>query len=416
MIEAVIEPENMALAYRKVVSNKGAAGVDGMEVQELKSYLQQHWGKLRAALLEGNYKPQAVRSVEIPKSNGGVRKLGIPTVVDRLIQQALLQILAPVFEPQFSEYNYGYRPGRSALDAVKRARQHIAEGYRWVVDIDIENFFDRVNHDILMSRIAAKVPDRRVLKLLRLYLQSGILQDGVVQPRQEGTPQGSPLSPLLSNILLDDLDKELERRGHRFCRYADDCNIYVQSEQAAERVKASISRWLWKKLRLRVNEAKSAVERPWRRKFLGYSFTMERRTRLKVAPCSIRKLTTSIKQRLRGSASLSKLIKDLRPRLQGWFNYFRYAEVSGVFEQLDGWIRRRLRLKLWRQWKRPHTRRKKLMRYGLEQQQATASAFNGRGAWWNSGAAHMNRATPKSFFQQLGLLSLHDQYRLFHAS
>jgi RNA-directed DNA polymerase len=416
MIEAMIERENMLMAYQRVVQNKGAAGIDGMRVEELGQYLQEHWVSIRIALLEGRYKPQAVRSVEIPKPSGGMRKLGIPTVVDRLIQQALLQVLSPVFEPEFSNYSYGYRPGRSATDAVRQAQQYIGCGNRWVVDIDIETFFDRVNHDILMSRVAAKVTDKRVLKLLRLYLQSGVLQDGLVQPRQQGTPQGSPLSPLLSNILLDDLDKELERRGHHFCRYADDCNMYVQSQQAGLRVKDSISRWLWKKLRLRVNESKSAVDRPWRRKFLGYTVTAERQTRLRVAAASLRKLQTSIRQRLRRSASLAHLIEDLRPRLRGWLNYFRHAEVSGVFEQLDSWIRRRLRLKLWRQWKRPRTRLKMLIRHGLKPQRAASSAYNGRGPWWNSGASHMNLALPKCFFEQRGLLSLLDQYRLFQPS
>ena len=416
MIEAVIERENMLAAYQRVMSNKGAAGVDGMSVGELQKYLQEHWSKLRGELVAGTYKPKAVRSVAIPKTGGGVRKLGIPTVVDRLIQQALLQILSPLFEVEFSEHSYGYRPGRSAHQAIQQARQYVASGNSWVVDIDLENFFDEVNHDMLMSRIRRKVSDKRVLKLLWRYLQSGILQQGVVQTRQQGTPQGSPLSPLLSNILLDDLDRELQRRGHQFCRYADDCNIYVQSEQAGLRVKDSISRWLWKKLRLRLNEAKSAVDRPWRRKFLGYRVSAGRQTRLKVSPESVQKLKTSIRQRLQRSASLVQLIEGLRPRLRGWLNYFRHAEVSGVFEQLDNWIRRRLRLKLWRQWKRPHTRRKMLMRYGLNQQRASVSAYNGRGPWWNSGASHMNQALPKRFFQQLGLFSLLDHYRLFQPS
>jgi RNA-directed DNA polymerase len=339
----------------------------------------------------------------------GMRQLGIPTVLDRFIQQALHQVMQPLFELEFSEHSYGFRPGRSAHQAVQQAQAYVAEGRRWVVDLDLENFFDRVNHDILMSRIARKVRDKRVLKLVRRYLQSGTLEGGLVEQRTMGTPQGGPLSPLLSNILLDDLDKELERRGHAFCRYADDCNIYVRTRRSGERVMESVTRFLEKRLRLKVNHDKSAVDRPWKRKFLGYSMTFHLEPRLKAALESVKRLRGKLKALFRQGRgrNLGRFVReDLTPLLRGWVNYFRLAEVKGVFEKLDQWIRRRLRCIRWRQWERVYTRARNLMRLGLDEERAWRSATNGRGPWWNSGASHMNHALPRKF-------SLLEQHRRF---
>jgi RNA-directed DNA polymerase len=413
LMEAVVGGENMIKALRRVESNQGAAGVDGMPVTGLRAYLKQHWPSIKEQLLEGRYEPAAVRSVEIPKPGGrGVRVLGIPTVADRLIQQGLHQVLQPLFEPQFSEFSFGFRPGRSAHQAVRQARAYVAEGRRWVVDVDLEKFFDRVNHDILMSRVARKIRDKRVLGLIRRYLKAGIMAEGLVKPRSEGTPQGGPLSPLLSNILLDELDRELERRGHRFCRYADDANIYVGTRRSGQRVMMSVTRFLEKRLKLRVNREKSAVDRPWRRKFLGYTLSWHQKPRLKVAAESVKRL----KEKLRGiirnhrSVNLKHLAQEqLTPLLRGWINYFQLTETRGVVEELDQWLRRQLRCSQWRQWKRAFTRAKHLMRLGLREQQAWRSATNGRGPWWNAGAVHMNLALPKKHFDALGLVSLLDQ-------
>jgi group II intron reverse transcriptase/maturase len=323
-----------------------------------------------------------------------------------------------MFDSSFSESSYGFRRGRSAHHAVEKAREHVSEGYRWVVDIDLEKYFDRVNHDILMARIARKVKDKRVLRLLRRYLTAGILTDGLETTRSEGTPQGSPLSPLLSNILLDDLDKELERRGHRFCRYADDCNIYVKSMRAGERVMASITGYLERKLKLKVNATKSTVGRPWKLKFLGYSMTSEQRPRLKVSERSIKRLKSTLKiifSRGRGR-NIAKIIEELNPVLRGWIHYFKLAEVKDIFEELDGWIRRKLRCILWRQWKRTYTRVKKLMKRGLTETRSWQSATNGRGPWWNAGASHMNEAFKKSHFDKMGLVALLDTIRKIRKS
>jgi RNA-directed DNA polymerase len=412
MMEAVVERENMIAALRRVEANKGSAGVDEMTVDSLRPYLQRHWPRVKEQLLAGCYRPSPVRRVDIPKPNGkGMRQLGIPTVLDRLIQQALHQVMQPVFDGDFSESSYGFRPGRSAHHAVLAARVHVVSGHRWVVDIDLEKFFDRVNHDVLMSRVARRVKDKRVLGLIRRYLQAGVMAGGVVSQRIEGTAQGGPLSPLLSNILLDDLDEELERRGHAFCRYADDCNIYVQSKRAGERVLVSVTRFLAKRLKLKVNQAKSAVDRPWNRKFLGYSMTFHRQPRLKVAPASVKRFKSKLKTLFRAGRgrNLARFIAELSPLLRGWVNYFRLAEVKGVFEALDGWIRRKLRCILWRQWKRSVTRAKNLMRRGLDEVRAWTSATNGRGPWWNSGASHMHACYPKCYFDRLGLVSLLNQ-------
>lgn len=414
-MEAVVERSNLWLAYRRVVGNKGAAGVDGLTVTEFKDWLTVHWPSVKAALLSGRYMPQAVRAVDIPKPQGGTRTLGIPTVLDRLIQQALLQILQPLFESGFSESSYGYRPGRSASQAVQAAQRYVREGRRWVVDLDLERFFDSVNHDILMSRVQRKVEDRRVLKLIRRYLEAGLMRDGVVQWRGEGTPQGGPLSPLLSNILLTDLDRELERRGHAFCRYADDCNIYVRSEAAARHALENVTAFLESRLKLKVNRAKSAVARPWERKFLGYSLTWHRDARVRIADSSLKRLRGAIREQMRAGRgrSLAATVATLNPVLRGWMAYFRLTEVKGVLQELDGWLRRRLRCLLWRHGKRVHAHARMLMKRGLTEERAWRSATNGRGAWWNAGASHMHAAFPKAFFDSLGLVSLVDAHQRF---
>ena len=410
LMEAVVERQNMINALKRVKSNKGVAGVDGMSISDLDAYLKTHWANIKEQLLDGSYQPQPVLGVEIPKPNGGVRQLGIPTVIDRLIQQAIQQVLSPIFDPTFSESSYGFRPGRSAHQAVLAAQEYVNSGRSWVVDIDLEKFFDRVNHDILMSRLARKIKDKRLLRLIRKYLQSGMMQDGIASQRVEGTPQGSPLSPLLSNIMLDDLDKELEKRGHKFCRYADDCNIYVGSQAAGERVLERITRFLERKLRLTVNRTKSAVDRPWKRRFLGYSMTGEKTARLKPSPMNVQRLKGSIREIIRRGRGrrIDRVVDELSLKLRGWGNYFKLSEVKAVFEDLDGWIRRKLRNMVWRQWKKPQTRYRELKSRGISEDLARRTALGGHGAWVASGTKAMNFAFPKKFFDNLGLVSLLD--------
>jgi RNA-directed DNA polymerase len=410
-MEDVLRRENMWRAYRRVVGNKGAPGIDGVTVEDLKSLLQTRWEAIRQELLDGTYEPAPVRKVEIAKPNGGTRTLGIPTVLDRLIQQAIYQAIQAWYDVSFSDHSFGFRLGRGTHDAVERAREHVAAGHRWVVDMDLEKFFDRVNHDILMSRLAQRIKDKRILLTIRRYLQAGMMEGGLVSPRVEGAPQGGPLSPLLSNILLDELDKELERRGHHFVRYADDCNIYVQSKRAGERVLTSVERFLRKRLRLTVNREKSAVDRPWNRKFLGYTFTTHYQPKLKIAPQAIKRFKQKLRALFRSGRgrSLRQVMKELKPVIIGWVSYFRKSEVRVAFEELDKWLRRKLRAILWRQWKRPWTRARELQRRGLDKDRAWISATNGRGPWWNAGASHMNQAIPTRWLSQLGLVSIQQE-------
>ena len=408
LMSRVVERDNMQRAYSRVMKNRGAPGVDGMRCEDLKAWLKANWSQVKRALLDGAYRPQAVRRVDIPKPQGGVRTLGVPTVVDRLIQQALHQAMQPLFEPTFSDNSYGFRPGRSAQQAVSKAAQYIRGGKPWVVDMDLEKFFDRVNHDVLMARVARQVQDEKVLRLIRRFLQAGMMANGVETPRYEGTPQGGPLSPLLSNILLTDLDLELEKRQLAFCRYADDCNIYVGSQRAGQRIMEGVKGFLANRLKLTVNEAKSAVARPSMRKFLGYSVTGKQPAKIRIATPSIKRIKEAVRTvciQGRGK-SLLQTIERLNPILRGWMNYFSLTQSRRPIEELDAWVRRRLRCLLWRQWKRPKTRESKMLAFGLDAQRAWKSSVNGRGPWWNAGAKHMIAALPPKFFTQLGLVSL----------
>lgn len=416
LMERLVERKNMRTAYSQVMKNKGAAGIDNMPVEALMPHLKEKWPEIREQLVNGEYMPKPVRRVEIPKPAGGMRQLGIPTVLDRLIQQAIYQILSPIFEPTFSNSSYGFRPGRSAHEAILKAKEYQTEGRKWVVDMDLAKFFDEVNHDKLMSKIAKRVKDKRLLLLIRCYLQAGVMSNGLVTASDKGTPQGGPLSPLLSNIVLDDLDKELERRSHAFCRYADDCNVYVKSKRAGERVLESITSFVEKRLKLKVNRDKSAVTRPHQRKFLGYSVTWHKQPRLRVPKETVKRLRMHLKtifRRGKGRNLQRFITDDINPILRGWINYFRLAEVKTFAEDIDKWIRRRLRLILWKQWKKPWTRRKRLIQAGLAEERAVMSAFNRRGSWWNSGASHMNDAFRKKFFDKLGLVSMLDELYKF---
>ncbi len=407
-MEEMCDRENLKRAWQRVRRNKGGPGVDGMTIDDARGYLREHWPDIRSQLLKGTYQPQPVKRVEIPKPDGGVRKLGVPCVVDRLIQQALLQVLQKRWDPTFSEHSYGFRPGRSAHQAVAQAQRYVAEGYAIVVDLDLEKFFDRVNHDMLMARVAARVADKRVLKLIRAFLKAGVMEDGLVHPVDEGTPQGGPLSPLLSNLVLDDLDKELERRGHHFCRYADDCNIYVRSHRAGERVMASVSRFLTGKLRLKVNEAKSAVAQPEERKFLGFSISNDGSER-RIAPQALKKFKTRIREltrRTRGK-SLLQMIEELRPYLIGWRSYFGFCQTPRVLTNLEAWIRRRLRSYLWRQWQNGRNRFKELRRRGVTKFHAAVAAGSPTGFWRMSGHPAVQKALRNHVFDSLGLPRLH---------
>lgn len=406
LIETMLERENMLRALQAVERNGGAAGIDGRTIQQLRPFLQTHWATIQEQLLTGEYWPRPVRRVDIPKPGGGTRMLGIPTVLDRLLQQAMHQVLSPLWEAEFSPHRDGFRPGRSAAQAIGAAQKHVQSGKRWGVDMDLEKFFERVNHDVLMARVERKVRDRRMLGLIRAYLKSGIMQNGLVEPRNEGTPQGGPLSPLLSNILLDDLDKELEKRGHKFCRYADDCNLYVGSPRAGQRVLTSVGKFLTERLRLKLNPLKSGVDRPWNRKFLGFTLTTERKSRINVAPQTIQRCKDKMRVKFREGRgrNLRAFLEELKPLLRGWARYFSAAQTRQAFGQLDEWIRRKLRCMEWRKWKNRYRRMKRLIALGLERERARASAFNGYGPWWNAGASHMNAALPTSYLRKLGLI------------
>lgn len=408
LMEEVCQPENLRQAYQRVKANKGSAGVDGMTVRQLYGYLSKHWRTVRDQLLSGTYEPKPVKRVEIPKPDGGVRKLGIPTVLDRFVQQAVMQVLQRQWDPTFSEQSYGFRPGRSARQAVEAAQQYQREGYRWVVDMDLEKFFDRVNHDRLMGAISLRVADKRMLKLIRAFLNAGVMENGLVSPSVEGTPQGGPLSPLLSNLVLDELDRELKRRKLRFARYADDCNIYVRSERAGRRVMDSISRFITERLKLKVNQAKSAVARPRDRKFLGFSFTNEKQPRRRIAPKAVTRFKERVREltkRTRG-VSLQETVNKLATYLKGWRGYFGFCETPSVLQSLEGWVRRRLRCFVWKQWRRGRRRVRELTRLGVPLELAVCTAGSALGPWRLSNSKALNRALSPSYFTSIGLPSL----------
>ncbi len=408
LMEEVVEAKNLKKALERVKANKGSPGIDGMTVEQLPGYLGEHWPTHRTELLNGAYRPQAVKRVEIGKPEGGKRQLSIPTVLDRLIQQAVLQVLQGRWDGTFSESSFGFRPGRSAHQAVAAAQKFVAEGRGWVVDIDLEKFFDRVNHDMLMARVARRMADKRLLKLIRAFLNAGAMENGLESPRVEGTPQGGPLSPLLSNLLLDDLDKELEKRGHRFVRYADDCNIYVRSERAGMRVMGSVKSFLTRKLKLKVNEEKSAVAKAGDRKFLGFRFTAGERLKRSIAPQALARFKRRIAQltrRTRG-VSLERMVSQLTPYLTGWRNYFGFCQTPSTLRDLDSWIRRRLRCVVWKQWKRGGTRFTELGRHGVGKDLAAQTAGSPHGPWRISRSPALSFALPNAYFDALRLPKL----------
>ena len=410
LIEEVCERDNLKEALRRVKANKGSAGVDGMPVGDLTDYLKQHWPAIRNRLLNGTYKPKPVRRVNIAKPDGGVRQLGIPTVLDRFIQQAVLQVLQRRWDRTFSRHCYGFRPGRSAHHAVAQAQQYIAEGHGWCVDLDLEKFFDRVNHDKLMGRIAQRVDDARLLKLLRAFLNAGVMENGLVGPSVEGTPQGGPLSPLLSNLVLDDLDRDLERRGLRFVRYADDCNIYVRSERAGHRVMDNVTRFITTQLKLTVNASKSAVARPQARKFLGFTFTAGPEVKRALAPKALDRFKARVRditRRAKG-VSIETTIAELAPYMRGWRNYFGFCETPEALVYLTRWVRLRLRAALWRQWKTPRRRRAALLALGVRPQLATHTAGSGLGPWYLARAKALSVGLSNAYFDSLGLPRLID--------
>jgi RNA-directed DNA polymerase len=408
LMEEVVHSENAKKALKKVLQNKGAAGVDGMTVDKLPEHLKQHWKTIRQQLLNGSYAPQAVKRVDIPKPGGGMRQLGIPTALDRFIQQAMLQVLQKYWDKTFSESSFGFRPGRSAHQAIRQAQKYVGSGLQYVVDIDLEKFFDRVNHDVLMGLIAKRTKDKRVLKTIRAYLNAGIMEDGLVQARDEGTPQGGPLSPILSNVMLDVLDKELERRGHKFVRYADDNNIYVASERAGKRVMQSITSFLTRRLRLKVNTEKSAVDKPQKRKFLGFSFTNGTVPRRRIAPQALSRMKKKVRELTRKTKgqSLEQVAEQLQRYLTGWRGYFSFCETPSILVKLDQWIRRRLRRLIWKQWKRGGRRFVELTKRGVGRDLAARTAGSPHGAWHLSNSPALSIALPNEFFASLGVPTL----------
>jgi group II intron reverse transcriptase/maturase len=405
LLAQALAKANMEAAWKRVKSNRGSAGVDGLSIAETADYLRAHWPRIRESLLDGSYRPLPVRRAQIPKSDGGVRELGIPTVTDRLIQQALLQVLQPRIDPTFSDHSYGFRPGRRAHDAVLDAQRYVQDGYRMVVDVDLEKFFDRVNHDILMDRLARRIEDKAVLRLIRRYLVAGIMDGGVLMARYEGTPQGGPLSPLLANVLLDEVDRELERRGHRFVRYADDCNVYVRSRRAGERVLAGLTK-LYDRLHLKVNEAKTAVAPASRRKFLGYAFWYGPggQVKCRVADKALKAFKQRIRQLTRrsGGRNLSEIAERLRAYMPGWKAYFQLAQTPNVFRGLDEWTRRRLRAVQLKHWRRGTTMYRELKAMGASDEDARKVAANSR-CWWRNSRLRLNRAMPIAYFDRLGI-------------
>jgi len=405
LMEEVVERENCKAALKQVKANKGGPGIDGMTVDELPEHLVEHWPAIREELLNGTYKPQPVKRVEIPKPDGGVRKLGIPTVLDRFIQQAVMQVLQRKWDRTFSEHSYGFRPGRSTHQAVSQAQQYIAEGYRRVVDLDLEKFFDRVNHDKLMGQVAKRITDWRMRKLIRALLNAGVMESGLVSPTVEGTPQGGPLSPLLSNLVLDELDQELERRGHRFVRYADDSNIYVRSERAGKRVMESIVRFITIRLKLKVNSEKSAVAKPQERKFLGFSFTRHAEPKRRIAPKAVERFQERVREitsRTRG-VSFEEVVKELTVYLRGWRGYFGFCQTPSVLKGLEEWVRRRLRSYLWKQWRTGHQRFVELRKRDVGLDLAAQTAASSHGPWRLSASPALSVAFPNAYFDSLGL-------------
>lgn len=412
MMKQLLSRDNLLTALKRVEQNKGSHGVDGMSVKDLREHIKSHWQEIRSSIENGTYQPSPVRRVEIPKPSGGTRLLGIPTVTDRFIQQAIAQVLTPLYDPDFSDHSYGFRPNRRGHDAVRRAKGYIREGYRWVVDLDLEKFFDKVNHDKLMAILAKKVTDKNILKLIRKYLQSGVMINGVVTETMEGTPQGGPLSPLLSNIILDELDKELEKRGHKFVRYADDCNIYVRTRKSGQRVKESLTRYIEDKLKLKVNEEKSAVDRPWKRKFLGFSFTSAKEPKIRLAKQSLARVKAKIKELTSRSKPIpmEQRVKKLTQYLTGWCGYFALADTHTPFQQLDQWLRRRLRMCVWKQWKKPKTKVRNLIALGVPKGKAYEWG-NSRKAYWRIASSPiMQRTLDNRYWSNLGLCSLQERY------
>lgn len=414
MLDQILSRENLILALKRVEKNKGSHGVDGMSVQNLREHIMEHWTYLKEQIQEGTYQPQPVRRVEIPKPNGGKRKLGIPTVIDRFIQQAIAQVLTKIYDPTFSTNSYGFRPNKRGHDAVRQARRYIKEGHRWVIDMDLEKFFDKVNHDRLMRTLSKRIQDPNLLRLIRRYLQSGIMEDGLVRPNTEGAPQGGPLSPLLSNIVLDELDKELERRGLHFVRYADDCNIYVRSHRAGQRVMKGITQFIEDKLKLKVNEQKSAVDRPWKRKFLGFSFTFHKENpKIRISKESIKRFKHRIKRLTsrKKSISMEERIKILNRYLLGWLGYYQLADTPTILKTLDSWIRRRLRMIRWKEWKKVQTRYKNLKRLGINRGKAWEWANTRKAYWRVAKSPILHVAIGDQYWIHQGLKSLFNRYQ-----
>lgn len=409
-IENIVSNYNIQEAISAVTHNKGAPGVDGVTTEEIKKVMQEKWPKIKQEILEGKYRPNPVRRVEIPKPDGnGIRQLGIPTVMDRIIQQAIYQELVYAFEPTFSEYSYGFRLGRRAQQAILQAQKYIQEGCEWVVDIDLEKFFDKVNHDILMAKVARQVKDKKILLLIRRYLQAGVMENGLIKSTDEGTPQGGPLSPLLSNIMLNDFDKELERRGLRFARYADDCNIYVKSEKAGKRVMESATKFLTTRLKLKVNQQKSAVAHPWERKFLGFTFIKGKEGKIAVHESRVKRLKDKIRgltKKMRSGKVKDNIKKLIMPIIRGWTNYFSIADERGIFERIDGWIRRKIRGYLWKQWKTPRTRCKQMIALGLSRQTAEKWAYSSKGPWRSARGYGMQKALSNKVIESMGYIPM----------